>query len=121
MILAFDEFELDPDRLELRRDGLPVKAEPAVLRLLACLVRNAGRLVTKQDLVEQVWDGRSVAENAITVAMVRLRKVLGHKSGERELIVNLHGRGYRFTRPVTARESVLSPLFGRVEPTIEGS
>jgi len=116
MILAFDEFELDPDTPELRRAGVPLKAEALVLRLLSCLVRSAGQLVSKQQLIAEVWNGRVVADNAITVSMVRLRKLLGHKVGEREIVVNVHGRGYRFVRPVAERDGTLLPVHGVAPP-----
>jgi DNA-binding winged helix-turn-helix (wHTH) protein len=96
----FDEFELDLDRVELRRAGTPTKMEPTVLRLLEVLVRAEGRVVTKDELLDQVWGGRVVAENVITVAMTRLRKTLGHAAGQREFVNNVHGRGYRFVCPV---------------------
>ena len=73
MSYAFHSFELDADRLELRRDGQVVKADALVLRLLAVLVRNAGQLVTKDELVEHVWEGRAVADNVLTVSDAPLR------------------------------------------------
>jgi DNA-binding winged helix-turn-helix (wHTH) protein len=110
MIFCFDEYELDAGKLELRRNSEPVKADPAVLRLLAALVRDAGQLVTKAELIERVWDGRAVSENVISVAMARLRKVLRDPSSDREFVVNLHGRGYRFVRPVKQLDRGLAPL-----------
>jgi eukaryotic-like serine/threonine-protein kinase len=110
MILCFDEFEFDADNLELRRSGRPVKADTLLLRMLAVLVRRAGQLVTKQELLSHVWSGRAVSDNAVTVAMVRLRRLLGHNRGEREFVVNVHGRGYRFVRPVEQRETGLAPV-----------
>ncbi|HKU42086.1 MAG TPA: AAA family ATPase, partial [Polyangiales bacterium] len=100
MKLYFDEFEFDLESHELRRAAEPLKVDPLVLRLLAVLLRNAGELVSKQQLITQVWEGRAVSENVITVAMVRLRKTLGHRPGEREFVNNVHGRGYRFVCPV---------------------
>ena len=116
MIFSFDDFELDADRLELRRDGIPVKADPLVLRLLAVLVRQAGQLVSKQTLLQRVWDGRVVADNVITVSMVRLRRTLGHRRSEREFVNNVHGRGYRFVVPVTTRSGELAPLLSAPLP-----
>ncbi|MET0343276.1 MAG: AAA family ATPase [Polyangiales bacterium] len=103
MIFAFDDFELDAPRLELRRGGKLVKADALVLRLLSVLVRDAGELVTKETLVTEVWEGRSVADNVITVSMARLRKTLHHRRGEREFIATAYGRGYRFVRAVETR------------------
>jgi eukaryotic-like serine/threonine-protein kinase len=110
MIQCFDEFEFDADNLELRCTGRPLKADALLLRMLAVLVRRAGQLVTKQELLAQVWSGRAVSDNAVTVAMVRLRRLLGHNRGEREFVVNVHGRGYRFVRPVEQREAELAPV-----------
>jgi eukaryotic-like serine/threonine-protein kinase len=102
LIFRFDEFELDPDVPELRRSGTLVKADTLVLRLLTVLVARAGQLITKRELVSEVWNDRAVSENVITVSMSRLRRALAHKKGEREFVVNLHGRGYRFVRPVSS-------------------
>src|SRR5437868_5096982 len=96
VILGFDEFELDPANLELRRAGEIIKADALVLRLLIALARNPDRLVTKDELVALVWEGRAVADNVITVSMARLRKTLGHQRGEREFVATVYGRGYRF-------------------------
>ena len=101
MLFGFDDYELDATRLELRRAGEPVRADRMVLRLLATLVQRAGRLVTKSELIAEVWDGRAVSENVISVAMARLRKTLGHKRTERKLVVTVQGSGYRFVAPVT--------------------
>jgi DNA-binding winged helix-turn-helix (wHTH) protein len=103
VIFAFDEFELDAERLELRRSGAPLKVDALVLRLLVALVRNPGQLVSKDELVDDVWEGRAVADNVLTVSMARLRKTLGHARGAREFVINVYGRGYRFVRPVIAR------------------
>jgi non-specific serine/threonine protein kinase len=56
LIFGFDEFEFDLAALQLARSGTPIKADAKVLRLLAALLRNAGELLTKQELVRQVWD-----------------------------------------------------------------
>jgi DNA-binding winged helix-turn-helix (wHTH) protein len=106
VILGFDEFELDEARLELRRAGQVVKADALVLKLLAVLARNSGRLVTKDELVDAVWEGRAVADNVLTVSMARLRKTLGHRRGEREFVATVYGRGYRFV--CEAREAIVN-------------
>ncbi|HKP58133.1 MAG TPA: AAA family ATPase [Polyangiales bacterium] len=116
MKLYFDEFEFDLERCELRRAAEPIKVDPLVLRLLGVLLRNAGELVSKQQLITQVWDGRAVSENVITVAMVRLRKTLGHKPGEREFVNNVHGRGYRFVCPVAQQPREPQPAWGARTP-----
>src|SRR3954467_6785997 len=59
MIYAFDDFELDPGQVELRRNGVPVHVEPqvfALLLLLVLLVENRERMVSKAEIIEKVWD-----------------------------------------------------------------
>jgi DNA-binding winged helix-turn-helix (wHTH) protein len=113
VIFAFDEFELDAERLQLRRAGKTIKVESSALRLLLALVRKSGHLLSKDDLVEEVWEGRAVADNVITVAMARLRKaLLGGRTGK-EFVTTVYGRGYRFVRPVVVRHpSSLPPAAG---------
>ena len=125
MIFVFDDFELDAERLELRCAGELRKANRTVLLTLACLLRNAGQLVTKDELIDEVWEGRAVADTVITVATARLRKTLGQRRGEREYIENVYGRGYRFVHPVSAREPASRPPpamvgSGVVEPPFVG-
>lgn len=128
MIFAFDGFELNAERFELRRNGRVLKLDSPVLRLLVALVRRADQLVLKDELVEEVWEGRAVADNVITVAMARLRKILRAADPQAQFITTAYGRGYRFVRPVTILEepSMVSsnrptrmgepPLVGRGQP-----
>ena len=60
MQFVFDEFILDTDRFELCRDGNPVPAQPKVIELLVFLMENRGRLISKNELNEEVWQGRVV-------------------------------------------------------------
>jgi DNA-binding winged helix-turn-helix (wHTH) protein len=112
VIFGFDEFELDAERLELRRAGAPVKADSMVLRVLAALVRKSGQLVTRQELVAVVWNDLVLSDNVVSVAIARLRKTLGHETGKREFVSTLHNRGYRFMRPVIVSAAPLQPLWG---------
>jgi eukaryotic-like serine/threonine-protein kinase len=112
MLYSFHDFDFDAQRLELRRAGTPLKADALVLRLLRAFVQRPGQLVSKRELIDEVWDGRLLSESVITVTMVRLRKTLGQRAGERAFIANVHGRGYRFVQAVVehaARPSAASP------------
>ena len=104
-VLTFDEFELDVDEQQLRRCGTPLKVDALVLRLLEVFARNPGKLFSKDDLVTLVWDGRVVTENALTVAVARLRKTLEVGPGARDVVMTVYRRGYRFMRPVYTRDS----------------
>jgi len=100
VIFGFGSFEFDDELLELRHAGREVKLDALVKRLLATLLRRAGELVTKDELFEEVWEGRAVAENSLTVAMARLRRALDAGAQQGEFVITLYGRGYRFVGPV---------------------
>ncbi len=96
MVLAFDEFEVDPDRFELRADGVPIQLEPQVFEVLVHLARHPGRVVTKQELLDEVWGSRFVSESALTSRIKTARQALGDDGRTQRYIRTVHGRGYRF-------------------------
>ena len=64
--LQFEDFELDPDRRELRRAGALIAVEPQVFDLILYLVQKRERVVTKDDLLDAIWNGRVVSESTLT-------------------------------------------------------
>src|SRR6266478_3412419 len=92
----FGPFELQPDKRRLQKDGATISLRPRAFDLLAALVERAGHLVTKDQLLDQVWPKMVVEEAALHVQVSALRKVLGS-----EAITTVSGRGYQFTLPVT--------------------
>ena len=68
MRFLFDGHVLDIDQRELRRDGEPISLEPLVFDLLACLVSNRERVISKDDLLDRVWSGRIVRNRRSRVA-----------------------------------------------------
>ena len=95
----FGPFELQPDQRRLLKDGEGVALRPRAFDLLSALVGRAGRLVTKDELLAQVWPNAVVEEAALHVQVSALRKVLGN-----DAITTVSGRGYQFTLPVTKEE-----------------
>src|SRR6266542_5390985 len=92
----FGPFELQPDNRRLLKDGATISLRPRAFDLLAALVDRAGHLVTKDELLDQVWPKMVVEEAALHVQVSALRKVVGS-----EAITTVSGRGYQFTLPVT--------------------
>ena len=92
----FGPFELQPDNRRLLKDGVTISLRPRAFDLLAALVDRAGHLVTKDELLDQVWPKMVVEEAALHVQVSALRKVLGA-----DAITTVSGRGYQFTLPVT--------------------
>src|ERR1700737_2274916 len=92
----FGSFELQPDKRRLLKDGATISLRPRAFDLLVALVDRAGRLVTKDELLDCVWPKTVVEEAALHVQVSALRKVLGA-----DAITTVSGRGYQFTLPVT--------------------
>jgi DNA-binding winged helix-turn-helix (wHTH) protein len=91
---AFGDFTLDLNERRLERQGRPVALTPTAFDILAALVRNAGRLVTKHELMETVWRDRFVEEGALAVHVSALRKALN--DSDRRYIETVARAGYRF-------------------------
>lgn len=106
-VIVFGPFRLDPARRTLTREGAGVSITPTVFDTLLHLVENAGRVVTKDELLEAIWPGRVVEESNVSQTIFTLRKALGGGRGGEPMIVTAPGRGYRFVAPV--RRDVLRP------------
>lgn len=102
MVYRIGPFELDLDRAELRADGNVLAVEPQVFSVLALLVANHERLVTHDELIEKVWDGRVVSEAAISSRIKSARRALGDDGTAQRLIRTVHRRGFRFVGDVLA-------------------
>ena len=93
---AFAGHELDLRRQELRRAGAIVHVEPQVFDLLAFLIRNRDRIVSKDEILEEVWHGRIVSEAALSSRINAARKAIGDNGNDQILIKTFHKRGFRF-------------------------
>jgi DNA-binding winged helix-turn-helix (wHTH) protein/tetratricopeptide (TPR) repeat protein len=112
-LYRFDDFELQPSRRALLRDGVKVPIAPKSFEVLLCLVRNAGRVVLKDELLATVWPESFVEESNLTQHIFWLRKALADKSG---YIETIPGRGYEFTGIVRTVTTELAPATS--EPAI---
>lgn len=99
------DYVLDPRKFELRKGDRLVPAEPQVLSLLFLLIENRDRLVSKDELVQAVWDGRAVSDSAISSRIKSARKLLGDDGDAQRLIRTVHGKGFRFVGDVCADAS----------------
>lgn len=100
MQFHFASHVLDADLRELSRDGVPVAVEPQVFDLLILLVENRERIVTKDDLIEKVWDGRIVSESTLTSRMNAARKAVGDSGRTQGMIRTIARKGFRFVGEV---------------------
>ncbi len=102
MIYTFGAFDLDTDMFELRRAGAPVAMEPQVFNVLAYLVEHPDRVVTKNELLDNVWGDRFVSESALTTRIKAARRAVGDDGARQRVIKTVHGRGFRFVAAVRA-------------------
>jgi TolB-like protein len=96
MIYRFEAYALDTDRYELRRGADLVAVEPQVLDVLLHLVRNRARIVSRNDLIAGVWDGRIVSESTLSSRVSAVRRAIGDDGEQQRLIRTLPHKGYRF-------------------------
>ena len=110
VVLEFGDYRLDIARRELRRDGDLITLEPKVFDLLAFLVQNRDRVVSKDDLLQAVWGGRIVSESALTTRINAVRRVLGDDGTSQQLVRTFTRKGIRFIGGVTeVSDSIVPP------------
>lgn len=102
MIHRFGTFELDLDQGELREGARRPQLEPQVFAVLALLVENRDRLVSKDEIVETVWTGRAVSDSAIASRVKAARRALRDDGKSQRYIRTIHRRGFRFVAEVTS-------------------
>ena len=122
-ILTFAEFRLDPVSGRLYRGEETVAMAPKAFALLQFLAGQAGRLVSKQELLAAVWPGVFVGDAVLKGTIREVRKTLADDSHEPRFIETAHRRGYRFVAPVAAVEApaVAAPAPPRVSYAHSGS
>ncbi len=101
-------FRLIPDERLLLRDGQPVSVPPKAYDLLLVLVTQAGHLVTKEQLLKEVWPETFVEEANLSYTVSLLRKALGDESEPYRYIETVPKRGYRFKAAVVAPAAAIS-------------
>lgn len=106
---VFGECVLDTDRFELRRDGMVVPLEPQVFDVLALLIRERHRVVTKNQLLDTVWGDRFVSDSALTSRVKAARQAVRDTGRDQNLIRTVHGRGYQFVGDVTENVTMQTP------------
>jgi len=105
LLYFFEDYVLDTDRRELRRGARLVSVEPKVFDLLAYVVANRQRVVSKDDLVAAVWEGRVVSDSALTTRLNAARTAIADSGQEQRLIKTLPRKGVRFVGAVRQEPS----------------
>lgn len=119
-VMAFGNVRVDTRTGEVERDGGTAKLTPKAAGVLAALLDRAPDLITKDELLLKVWDGKAVGDDALTSCVQELRRALGDDARRPRFIETRHRRGYRWVIPIespggdpSGNPSGRMPLFGR--------
>ncbi len=95
-VFLFDDIRVEPNTFRAFKAGQLIQLEPKALRLLLFLIENRDRLIEKEEILDAIWSGTHVTENALTREIGKLRKILGDDPKAPKYIQTVHTRGYRF-------------------------
>jgi adenylate cyclase len=110
LLYSFEDFSLDTARRELRRSGALIALQPQVFDLIEYSIRNRERVVSKDDLLAAVWNGRIVSESTLSTRINAARSAIGDSGGEQRLLRTAHGKGIRFVGAVREEEETVRKL-----------
>lgn len=117
-IISFAEFELDTVHRRLSRDGETVALHAKAFDLLTFLAQNNGRIVSKDEILDTIWEGSFVEEANLVVQISNLRKALGETKNAPQFLITVPGKGYKFAAE-TKETSFIIETHSISELTIE--
>ncbi|MET4039880.1 DNA-binding winged helix-turn-helix (wHTH) protein [Bradyrhizobium sp. RT6a] len=109
MRYLFEEYVFHTDRRELHRGDELVPVAPQVFDVIDYLIRNRERVVSKDDLIKAIWNGRSVSDAALTTRLNAARAAIGDSGEEQRFIKTLPRKGFRFIGQVREAREVAGP------------
>lgn len=96
VLYRLNDIDIDLHQYEIRANGQPLSVEPKVFDLIIYLINNRSRLVSRNELLEQVWHGREVSDTTLSNHIKSARKVLGDNGDLQGVIKTVRSRGYQF-------------------------
>jgi len=115
MIYRFGSYTLDTKLLELRCDGVICAIEPQVFDLLVFLVENRDRVVSKDQLIDTIWQGRIVSDATLSTRVNAARHAVGDNGKDQKIIRTVQRRGFHFDADVTEEETSTDQQSGAVK------
>jgi TolB-like protein len=116
MPFQFGDYVLDPERRELSRGSGPVAMGPQVFDLLVYLVTNRDHVVSKDNILDAVWDGRIVSESTLASHINAVRKAIGDNGEGQRLIRTVARKGFRFVGDVKEAPALPESASSKAEP-----
>jgi len=120
VIYRFDQYTLDTTRYQLLLNDRPIAVKPLVFDLLVYLVENSDRVVTREELLDNLWQGKVVSDGALGARLKDARKAVEDSGAKQKVIKTVHRRGYQFIAEL-ARESSSDALESGQIPGIDSS
>jgi TolB-like protein len=117
LLYSFSDFTLDTERRELRQGAETISVAPQVFDLLNYLIRNRERVISKDELIAGVWNGRIVSDAALTTRINGARCAIGDTGEKQDLIKTLPRKGFRFVGAVQEAGSSAIEKVSSVERT----
>ena len=117
MRYAFSDCILDTDDQTLTRKGVSVPVEPQVFELLHLLIGQAGKLVSRDQIIDAVWNGRIVSDSAVSARIAAARKAVGDDGKAQKVIQTVSRRGLRFVASLEQAKD--APRSGSIAPRPE--
>ncbi len=111
---TFGPYQLDPDTVRLSKQGQELEVEPQVFNTLLLLIENRHRVVAKNELLADIWQGRVVTDQVITRIIYQLRKILD-STGQDSHIRTVRGTGYQFIAAVTESRPGVETVVDRAD------
>src|SRR5215213_1490550 len=109
MTFRFADCVLDTDTRTLTRAGRAAHLSPKAFSLLTLLVDNRPRVLTKEELVERVWQGVFVSDASLAKAVSKIRQAIGQEDDSR-IVRTVHGCGYAFAADVVSEPPAVAPI-----------
>lgn len=105
VLYRFDNFTIDTDRRDHRGAAGVIHAEPQVFDLLIYFARNTNRVISKDELIEQIWQGRAISDATLNSRINAARRAIGDRGKQQAFIRTIQRRGFLFDAEVTTRAS----------------
>lgn len=105
MIISFLNFQIDTDQQELTRDGERIQLQPQVYDLLIFLIEKRAGVVSKDDVIDVVWDGRAISDGTLNARLNAARRAVGDTGEAQAVIRTVPRRGFRFVAEVTTMDA----------------
>jgi len=118
VIYAFGEYRIDTALFQVTRGDSPLSVEPQVLELLIVLIENRDHVVTRDELIENVWKGRVVSDTTLSSRIKTARQLIGDDGTRQQFIKTVHGRGFRFVGQVEVEAGAQSSAGERLDEPV---